>query len=61
MMKKILIPIPANDFDPTEAAIPWKILSENGINITFATPGLRAKRTLRQLGLKAIFVLYTSL
>ncbi len=36
--KNILIPLPSYGFDPTEAAIPWKILTENNIKITFATP-----------------------
>jgi len=36
--KQILIPIPSYGFDPTEVAIPWKLLSENGFEITFATP-----------------------
>ncbi len=36
--KKILIPIPSYGFDPTEVAIPWKILSGQGFHITFATP-----------------------
>jgi len=35
---KILIPLPSYGFDPTEAAIPWKILTENNIKIIFATP-----------------------
>lgn len=34
----ILIPLPSYGFDPTEAAVPWKILTGNGIKITFATP-----------------------
>ncbi len=37
-MKKILIPLPTYGFDPTEAAIPWKIIRENGIEVTFITP-----------------------
>ncbi len=37
-VKKILIPVPAYGFAPTEAAIPWKILSEKGLDIGFATP-----------------------
>jgi len=37
-MKKILIPIPSYGFDPTEAAIPWKLISETGFEIVFATP-----------------------
>jgi len=35
---KILIPLPSYGFDPTEAAVPWKLLSEKGFDITFATP-----------------------
>lgn len=33
-----MIPIPSTHFDPTEVAIPWKILSDNNINIVFASP-----------------------
>ena len=35
---KILIPLPSYGFDPTEVAIPWKIISENNFEIVFATP-----------------------
>lgn len=38
MNKKILIPLPNNGCDPTEVAIPWKLLSESGFDICFATP-----------------------
>lgn len=38
MTKCILIPLPSTDFDPTECAVPWQLLSENGIKIQFATP-----------------------
>ncbi|OQW50828.1 MAG: hypothetical protein A4S09_10905 [Proteobacteria bacterium SG_bin7] len=38
MAKRVLIPIPSFDFDPTESAIPWKILNKAGVEITFATP-----------------------
>lgn len=34
----ILMPIPDYDFDPSETGIPWKILTDNKIGITFATP-----------------------
>lgn len=34
----ILMPLPESDFDPSETSIPWKILRENQIRITFATP-----------------------
>jgi putative intracellular protease/amidase len=37
-MAQILIPIPANDFDPTEAAVSWQIFQSLGHTITFATP-----------------------
>jgi len=37
-VQKILIPLPSYGFDPTEVAIPWKILSENNFQIIFATP-----------------------
>ena len=35
--KKIIIPIPLQDFDPTEAAVPWKILTHAGYEVLFAT------------------------
>ena len=37
----ILIPIPARDFDPTEVAVPWKVLTARGHRVVFATPGGR--------------------
>ncbi|MCB9233332.1 MAG: DJ-1/PfpI family protein [Bacteroidia bacterium] len=37
-MKKILLPIPSYGFDPSEVALPWKILSQKGFAVTFATP-----------------------
>jgi len=36
--KTILFPIPLTDFDPTETAISWEILSTAGHKIIFATP-----------------------
>ncbi len=36
-MKKILIPLPNNDFDTTEVAVPWKLFSQKKYEITFAT------------------------
>jgi putative intracellular protease/amidase len=39
----VLIPLPARDFDPSEAAVSWKILTAAGHNAVFATPdGKRA-------------------
>ena len=37
-MASIIIPIPSQDFDPSEVAVPWKILSEQGHRVVFATP-----------------------
>lgn len=37
-MPTVLIPIPRNDFDPTETAVPWKILRDRGHAVVFATP-----------------------
>jgi len=36
--KKILIPLPAYGFDPTEAAISWQILVSANFEVTFITP-----------------------
>jgi len=35
---KILIPLPLRDFDPTETAIPWRLLVAAGHHVVFATP-----------------------
>jgi putative intracellular protease/amidase len=35
---RVLIPLPARDFDPSEAAVSWLVLSNAGHAITFATP-----------------------
>jgi putative intracellular protease/amidase len=35
---QILIPVPARDFDPTEAAVSWQILRSLGHTVIFATP-----------------------
>ena len=37
-MARVLIPLPACDFDPSEAAVSWQVLSNAGHTITFATP-----------------------
>ncbi len=36
--KTILIPLPSYGCDPTEVAIPWKLLTEHSIDVVFATP-----------------------
>ncbi|HEX7643413.1 MAG TPA: type 1 glutamine amidotransferase domain-containing protein [Burkholderiaceae bacterium] len=38
MPRTILIPIPNHDFDPSEVAVPWKILRNAGHRVLFATP-----------------------
>jgi putative intracellular protease/amidase len=37
-MKKVLIPIPSRDFDPSEVAISWSVLRRLGHEVEFATP-----------------------
>jgi protease I len=36
--KKVIIPLANYGFDPTEAAIPWKILTDKNFEVVFATP-----------------------
>lgn len=38
LRSKILIPLPTYGFDPTEAAIPWKLLTDQNFEVVFATP-----------------------
>ena len=38
MPAPILVPLPRADFDPSEAAIPWRELGEAGFDVRFATP-----------------------
>lgn len=35
---RVLIPLPHRDFDPTEAAVSWKVLRAQDIDVVFATP-----------------------
>ncbi|HUE08512.1 MAG TPA: type 1 glutamine amidotransferase domain-containing protein [Acidimicrobiales bacterium] len=37
-MATVLLPIPACDFDPTEVAVSWQVLSAAGHDVLFATP-----------------------
>lgn len=42
-MAHIIMPLPNHDFDPTEAAVCWRILHQAGHRVSFATPdGRRA-------------------
>jgi len=36
-MGTVLMPIPDRDFDPTEVAVSWRVLTENGHRVIFAT------------------------
>jgi len=46
----VLIPLPASDFDPTEAAVSWKVLTDAGHQVCFATPtGARATADMRMI------------
>jgi protease I len=35
---RVVIPLPNRDFDPTETAVPWQVLSDAGHDVWFATP-----------------------
>jgi len=37
-MKRILVPLPSKGADPSEVAIPWKLLTEQGVDVVFITP-----------------------
>jgi putative intracellular protease/amidase len=34
----VLIPVPSRDFDPTEAGVSWRVLTDLGHRVVFATP-----------------------
>ena len=36
-MARVLVPLPDQDFDPTEVAVPWRLLREAGHEVEFAT------------------------
>ncbi len=37
-MVTVLMPLPATDFDPTEVAVTWQLLTAAGHSVVFATP-----------------------
>ena len=37
-MAKVIIPLPSRDFDPSEVAVSWQILNQDGHQVFFATP-----------------------
>jgi putative intracellular protease/amidase len=36
-MARVLVPLPDTDFDPTETAVPWRLLRDAGHEVEFAT------------------------
>ncbi len=36
-MARVLMPLPDRDFDPTETAVPWRLLTRDGHEVVFAT------------------------
>ncbi|MES2297993.1 MAG: type 1 glutamine amidotransferase domain-containing protein [Pseudomonadota bacterium] len=34
----VIFPLPNRDFDPSEVAVPWRVLRDAGISVRFATP-----------------------
>jgi protease I len=37
-MSIVLMPLPLRDADPTETGVPWRVLTERGHSVVFATP-----------------------
>ncbi|MBE1159435.1 type 1 glutamine amidotransferase domain-containing protein [Dyella acidiphila] len=37
-MARVLIPLPHLDYDPSEVAVPWRVLTQAGHRVVFATP-----------------------
>jgi putative intracellular protease/amidase len=42
--RTVLCPLPDEGYDPTEAAVPWRMLTARGHRVIFATPSGRAPR-----------------
>jgi putative intracellular protease/amidase len=43
-LARILIPTPSVDFDPSEVAVSWRVLTQGGHKVVFATPDGRMAR-----------------
>src|SRR5690349_616331 len=43
-MAKVLMPLPTQDFDPTESGVPWQVLTEAGHHVVIATPTAQMPR-----------------
>jgi protease I len=56
-MPTVLIPIPSFGFDPTETAVPWKILRAHNHEVVFATPdGKPGQADPRMVKGKGLFI-----
>ncbi|MCC6725404.1 MAG: DJ-1/PfpI family protein [Saprospiraceae bacterium] len=49
MSHRILVPLPHLGADPSEVAIPWRVLTEAGMELVFATPSGRAAEADRRM------------
>jgi len=43
-MARVLMPLPTQDFDPTESGVPWFVLKASGHQVVFATPDAQLPR-----------------
>lgn len=48
-MARILMPLPSTDFDPTESAVPWRLLKQHGHEFVFATPDAKSAVTDKRM------------
>src|SRR5713226_8249052 len=55
MTKKVIIPLPDNDFDTTEVSIPWKYFVDAGFEVTFSTEKGKVAQTDPRLLTGVIF------
>ncbi|MCA9540838.1 MAG: DJ-1/PfpI family protein [Myxococcales bacterium] len=54
---RVLMPLPSRDFDPTESAVPWRVLTEAGHRVDFATPdGLPGQADGRMITGRGLFI-----
>ena len=37
-MARVIMPLPQRDFDPSEVAVSWRVLTGRGHEVRFATP-----------------------
>jgi putative intracellular protease/amidase len=54
-MKRILIPLPETDFDITEVCIPWRLFTDRGYKIVFASESGQIAQTHKMLITGEIF------